>query len=92
VTLWHVCGTPEWPLVTTSSDQPSLGALTRDFVGAPSRIRTCDLLLRRHSRDVPRHGCMPPDVGFSSPRMAECGLKGRCTCGRWLPFGSLRHP
>src|SRR5262249_26633814 len=47
VILWHICGTPGRPLATTDSDRLSLGALTRDFVGAPSRIRTCGLLLRR---------------------------------------------
>jgi len=46
VILWHVYGTPGRPPATTDSDRLSLGALTRDFVGAPSRIRTCGLLLR----------------------------------------------
>ena len=44
--LWHVCGTRDRPPATTDSDRLSLDALTRDFVGAPSRIRTCGLLLR----------------------------------------------
>ena len=43
--LWHVGGTPARP----RSDGLSLSALARDFVGAPSAIRTRDLLLRRQS-------------------------------------------
>jgi hypothetical protein len=49
VTLWHVCGTPDHPLAKPHSDRLSLSALARDFVGAPSAIRTRDLLLRRQS-------------------------------------------
>src|SRR5690242_17057694 len=49
MTVWHVCGTPARPPTTAHSDRLTLGTLTRDFMSAPSAIRTRDLLLRRQS-------------------------------------------
>jgi len=65
VTMWHACGTPSRPPAAGNSDRPSLSALTSNFVCAPSRIRTCDLPLRRHFRHGARRRWAAPDVLFS---------------------------
>jgi hypothetical protein len=47
--LWHVCGTPGRLPVVTDRGRPKFGLLIWALMGAPSRIRTCGLLLRRQS-------------------------------------------
>jgi len=63
--LWHVCGTPGRLPVVTDPGRPKFGLLAWALMGAPSAIRTRDLLLRRHSPGVAGWGWMWPDVPLS---------------------------
>src|SRR5262249_52074023 len=60
---------------TLARTRPDLGFR----VGAPSAIRTRDLLLRRHSPDVARRRRVWPDVAFS------------CTDSGWTWLGVAQY-
>ena len=64
---------PGWlPVLEHSSEKCQLSC-------APSRIRTCGLLLRRHFRHIARRRWVSPDVLFS------------CTDSRWAWLGVAWH-
>jgi hypothetical protein len=69
--LWHVCGTPRRLPVVKDRGRSKFGLLTWALMGAPSAIRTRDLLLRRHYPDVAGRRWVWPNVPFA------------CTDNRW---------
>jgi hypothetical protein len=71
MTLWHVCGTPGRPPVTAKRNRLTPEAVAWAFVGAPSAIRTRDLLLRRQSLyPLSYRGWRPPRQPQAEPEPA----------------------
>lgn len=79
MTVWHVCGTRGASPAAATLNSFSPGDLTWAFVSAPSRIRTCGLLLRRQ----PLYPLSYRGQARPKPTCARGGVKARQARGEF---------